>query len=156
MVSDAYRHVLLQGFNQVAVDNRTGLMDIVRDVEKGLMVLQGVDTLLLLIGRADVIEGHDVQCVLERMEQVLRSCGFQGRAVLTGPLPAPQDGRRACRKLARERQRVKQTLSTNPMMHYSDAGEILSDEFGIVPQLLNKDGLTLDGRRELSQALSVV
>ena len=153
MVPPAYRHLILPGFDRVVVDERTGLESITRDIRRGTMVMAGVQTLLLLLGRVEVRNGAEVALVMEWLLQVVRESQFGGNIVLMGLVPSPQDNRSWCQLFQDCRKDIQQMLVKIPNVHFCDAAETLSDQWGVIPQLLSSSGLTLDGCRELSWVL---
>ena len=140
----------------MVVDEKTGIWQIALDIEKGNLVLQHATRLLLLVGRADVQERRDAVVVLERLVQAVRQQGYSGQVILTGPLPMPRDGEKMCNILQQARMEMKNYLRNVKGIHYTNAGEVLSDKWGVIPQLLDFNGLTLDGCRELQASLSNV
>ena len=133
----------------MVVDARTGIDDIANDIKSGMMVLQGISTLLLLTGRADLLCNKSMESVLARLQEALNRSGFTGTTVIAGPLPAPHDKARMCQDLMKERNIIRTCLDKVHNVHFCDAGSILLNKYGVAPLLLEKDGLTLDGRREL-------
>ena len=156
VVPEPYRHILLREFRQVVVDNKTGIAQIVKDIATGMMSLATVSTLLLLVGRADVLNNSNLEVVLEELSEVLQGAGYEGKVVIAGPLPAPHDKRWICNEMREERLKIKRVLQAKPNIHFCDAGDAFMDQFGVVPQLLDRSGLTLDGKRELALALAIV
>ena len=65
MVPDAFRRINLQNFKHVVVDNRTSIREIASDIQRGLMDLTQVSQLVLLVGRADILSGYNVQWIAE-------------------------------------------------------------------------------------------
>ena len=154
VVPDAYRRINLQGFQQVVVDNRTGIEDIARDVELGHMTVVNADLILLLLGRANFLNNVTLTVVLERLSAALTRAGFSGRVVTTGPMPASHDSASWCRQMRRERQAAQERWRGSNSVCVSSAADVLSDEHGVIPQLLDHQGLTLNGVQEISSRLN--
>ena len=138
----------------MVVDDRTGLSQITNDISKGLMQLTGVSRLLLMVGRADVIAGRDTRLVLERLDVEVQHSGFQGTVLVVGALPNAKDDRERCEELMQQWKVLQDTLKEKPRMHFVQAADVMCDEFGVIPQLLDRSGLTLDGIRELKDRLT--
>ena len=62
----------------MVVDNKTGIRDIARDIRKQVMVLQGVSSLLLLVGRADILNNENMLWVLEGLIQAVEQVQYTG------------------------------------------------------------------------------
>ena len=126
------------------------------DIGRGVMELASVSTLLLLVGRADVLNNEDTTWVLDRLQRNLEQVQYQGNVVLTGPLPLAHDRRMMCQDFKEQHQIMREHLSVCKRIHYTDAGLVMFDDRGIIPQLMDENGLTLDGQRELSEGLALV
>lgn len=65
VVPDALRRLDIWGCKQVVVDNHTCIKEIALDIGRGVLTLHHVGTLILLVGRADVLNGDSFTWVLE-------------------------------------------------------------------------------------------
>ena len=81
----------LPGFQQMVVDSRTGLRTMAMDISSGRLDLSNTKTLMLLVGRADVLNGEEMSRVLEQLQQALNDVKYSGDVVLVGPIPAAHD-----------------------------------------------------------------
>ena len=50
VVPDAFRNVQIRGFQQMVIDERTGVMDIVRDVQRKCWSCKKMASLVLMAG----------------------------------------------------------------------------------------------------------
>ena len=133
----------------MVVDEKTRVNCIARDIRHRVMVLNGVDTLLLLVGRADVKERLHLDVVLEQLQQSCEMVDFQGKIIIAGPLLISADNARFCQILIKVCKHLRLSLQGNKKIHFCDAGDPFLDKFGVVPQLLDQSRLTLDSRTEL-------
>ena len=156
VVEDAYRRVHLRGYRSVVVDAWTGLLQIAQDVQRGVMELRGVSTLLLLLGRADLRNKADTSVVMRRVSEAITNSGFTGKVIITGGLPTARDGVPFCRNLRQQHLDIMKSTKKERYIHYCDAGLVMWDEHGVIPQLVDGQGLTLDGIRKLSLRLASV
>ena len=149
VVTDAYRHLTVPGFKQVVVDKKVGIRHIAKDVEEGKMILQTVAELMLLVGRTDVLNNDDMVLVLERLILAIEKAEYRGKVMLVGPLPEARDRPWFCRDLLEAHRIMGRRLRNLPNWHMCHAGAVLMDDRGIIPQLMDHNSLTLDGRHEL-------
>ena len=156
VVPDAYRHVALRDFKQVVVDEKTGILNIAKDISNEQLVLVEVSVLLLLLGRIKVCEHASVARVLEVFSKACARKNFHGRVIIAGPLPSAKDDIKFCKRLCDTHEQWKQALLKHPFIHFCDAGDVLMDQFGVVPQLLDERGLTIDRVRELREGFAGV
>ena len=150
---DAFRRITVRGFQQVVVDNRTSIREIAADIQKGRMSLSGTTQLVLLVGRADVLNGDGMVWVLERLKQATEMVGFLGTLVITGPLPAAHDRPWMCEEISRAWEQCQNFVENFPNCKFCLAGRVFLDQFGVIPALIDESGLTLDGIREFNSAL---
>ena len=154
VVPDAYRHLTIPGFQQVVVDNKTGLSDITHDIERGQTMVQFTKKILLLVGRADMLTSTDnIIVVLEWLIQAFKGAQYEGHVIIKGLMPAAYDKRSTCQDFDRIYVQIKNFLKTQPRVHFSNAAQVLMDQCGVIRELLDLKGLTLDGVRELQLAL---
>ena len=137
----------------MVVDSRTSLREISKDIANQMMVLHHVSTLLLLVGRADILNNEDMLWVLDGLIQAVNKVEYKGAVVVAGPLPTASDQPWLCKEMKQHRRSFKKFLQEVPNVHFCDAGDVLFDEKGVIQQLLDWNGLTLDGKRELSAEL---
>ena len=78
---------------------------------------------------------------------------FQGKLVLVGPIPVVHDRPWLCRELKETRELFANALRSHNHFSVVDAADLLTDEWGVVPQLMDVHGLTWDGRQEFKQRL---
>ena len=112
-----------------------------------------MSVLVLLVGRADILNDEKTAWVLDRLESAAESVQFKGKIVLTGGLPAAHDRRIMCEDLAKERQIIQKHVQCSKRMLFCDAADVMSDHLGVIPQLMDYNGLTLDRIREFQQRL---
>ena len=145
VVPDAFRDLNIRGFQQVVVDEKVGLQDLTRDVHRRRIEVGRVTSMLVMVGRADVMFGESVVVFLGGFLEALEGKGFTGKLTVTGPLPKFSDGEQLCKRLAIEREAVFNYAVTHKRFAYSHMGEVLCISNRVIPELLNARGLTNEG-----------
>ena len=133
----------------MVVDRRTGVRQIAKDIAAGQMMLHGVSMLFLMIVRADFMNNDDPVWILQCLVQAVSQVRFKGRLVVSGPFPAPYDQVKMCREITEFSDALKHQAASVKNIEFCDLGSTLYDKYGVIPQLLDYDGLTLDGLHEL-------
>ena len=151
VVPDAYRHLNLRRVQQVVVDSRIGSHQIAEDICRGVMHITHISKLVLLVMRVDIMNNEKMMWVLDHLSEALDGTKFTGQVVVTGTVPAVHDRAWMCQKFQQEAEVMKEHLREHKVIHYSDAADVMYDQYGVIPQLLDHQGLMLDGRRELAQ-----
>ena len=153
VVPDAFRRINLWGYKQVVVDNKTSLREIASDIRRGTMVLCSTVELVLLVGRADLLNNNRFVWVLEQLKEALLWTNYQGTVVLTGPLSAFHDHQWMCNDITLAWTECQDFVRNNANFKFCDTGCQLLDKFGVITALLNESGLTLDGLCEVTTVL---
>ena len=84
--------IKIPGFTAMVVDNRMGIMEWLTDVRKGVFTPGEFHTVLLMLGRYDVLCNRSATAVLERWLEVTQEAREAGtRFILTGPVPRAHD-----------------------------------------------------------------
>ena len=135
VVPDAYRNLALPEFRQVVLDRRVGMRSIAKDILDKKLDLSGVSKLMLLVGRADVLNNEDPVWVLERLITALREVEFEGETIIIGPLPEPHDKRWMCTDCNKAREDMFNYLRCVGKVCISFAGQVICDQRGVIPQL---------------------
>ena len=104
-----------------------------------------MSVLVLLVGRADVLNDEKTAWVLDHLESAVKLVQFEGKIVLRGGLHAAHDWRMMCDDLARERKIIHEHVQCSKMMLFCDVADIMSNNMGVISQLIDYNGLTLDG-----------
>ena len=150
VVNSAIRGFQLPGFKQVVVDSHAGVQTITKDIIDGKLQVVSLRLLMLCVGRADILDGEEVSVVLHGLQEALNLVAFCGRVVLVGLMPESQDRGWACRKIRKAWECMEWEIEDLPGFEISRAARILIDDRGVVPQLINYNGLTLDVQQEFS------
>ena len=143
----------MQQFKQVVVDNRTSLKEIASDINRGLMCLDHVAHLLLLVGRADVLNGDCVPVVLERFLEAVWSRNYLGKITLVGPLPVAHDKLWLIEEMQQAWQDSEVFAKQHKNVQFCNVASKFVNQHGVIHALFDDNGLTLDGIREFNSAL---
>ena len=137
----------------MVVDNRTGLQDIVKDIQKGMLNLGNCSKLLLLVSRADFQRKSSLSWVLERFQKAIQQKKWSMVCWISGPLPRAHDNNATCATLMQEGHEVQMLLRRERQFHYVFAAEALMDRVGVIQELFKQNGtLSLNGIDELRKA----
>ena len=144
VVPDAYRHLNIPQFQQVVVDRKASIREIARDIRNGRMKLSGTKRFMLTLRRMDVLNGEDIKWVLEQLVDAVCVAGYDGKVIIAGPVPEVHDRPWLCQEMISAMEKIKDFTSKTDNFSAKPVGLALFDKSGVIPQLLNTHGLTLE------------
>ena len=141
-------------FKPLIVDEKVGIEDIARDMERGRMEGFNIKSMVLLNSRADVVKGTDVIVGLERLKQAMKKRGID--ITVVGLIPVAADPERLLTKFVQVTRELEKHFSGDEHLNISTANLCLFDQQNVFHGLVDNNGLTLDGKREFMLRLTCI
>ena len=139
VVEDTLRSLRIPQHSTMVVDHKTGIREITTDIHRGRIRLGQLDSLVLLVGRADIVRGHDIGKNVDRFVKAVELFGSNTRVLLAGPIPRPRDHIKFIRSIQDSSLFLREKLLTNPHVEYRSAILQLYNQNGMV-SLYDDDG----------------
>ena len=153
MAANAVGSVKLPGYESVTVDNRTGLAELTQDIERGQCDVRKYRTMIIMLGRYDVLRERDSHMVLHRFIDAVRPLVSATRIVLTGPFPNGNEGFEMVRAIERTYGEWREELRNIRNVGFADVLYGFYENERVITDYVGRNGITNEGLLSLSAGL---
>ena len=153
LVDDVAAGFDLPQFRMAVMEKDITLKQVTDDIHKGIFKISKYDTVIVSIGRQDVVHRRNYKSALNKLIHALCTFGRNTSFVMTGPLPGPWDNRYVIRDLLHAAVITKRRINNLPGFKFCDVTSWFADRDGIKQQFIDHNGLTRQAKRLLADKL---